>query len=175
MKGLVKWAMAAAFVIATALPAMATSWDVCINPTDMNTTDPITIRSVTYPEFTATNAPIYPAGTFGVGQLATCTTSATSVGLFFGRASAVGNLPANQALAEPDLYLVEWYFRFKTGGAFSTMGPTRKVANGSTYPQTITGVFGGLTTAPAKAVITVLSTSSGSSGTTVDAFEITVP
>ena len=51
--------------------------------------------------------------------------------MFFARATAVGNLPANQALADPDLYLVEWYFRFASGGAFSTMGPIRGVPDGS--------------------------------------------
>jgi hypothetical protein len=151
------------------------SWDVCIEPADMNTANQVTIRGTIYPEFTATVAPIFPAGTFPVGQRASCTTSATPVGRFFARASAVGNLPADQAPSVPDLYLIEWYFRFATGGAFSTMGPSRKVVNGSTYPQTITGVFGGRTAAPGKAVITVLSNSSGSSGAAVDAFRITVP
>jgi hypothetical protein len=176
MKGFVRWTMAAALVMATAIPAMAASWDVCIDRTNINApTDEVTIRSTAYFEFTAITAPIYTEGTFAVGQLTSCTTTATPVGMFFARASAVGNLPANQAFADPDLYLAEWYFRFVTGGAFSTMGPIRGVADGSTYPQTITGVFGGRTTAPGKAVITVLSSSSGVNGTAVDAFRITVP
>ena len=176
MKGFVKWAMAAALVMATALPAMAASWDVCIDRSNINApADNVNIRGTTYFEFTAITAPIYAAGTFAVGQRTSCTTSATPVGMFFARASGVGNLPANQALAAPDLYLAEWYFRFVAGGAFSTMGPIRGVADGSTYSQTITGVFGGRTTAPGKAVITVLSSSSGVSGTAIDAFQISVP
>jgi hypothetical protein len=151
------------------------SWDVCINISNINQTDEVTIRGTTYSEFTASTAPIYPAGTFTVGQLTTCATSATPVGMFFARASAVGNLPANQSLGTPDLYLAEWYFRFAAGGAFSTMGPVRGVPDGGAYAQAITGEFGGRTTAPGKAVITVLSSSEGVGGTTVDAFEITVP
>jgi hypothetical protein len=178
-KELAKWGMAAALVMATAIPATAGSWDVCIARKNINTpTDQVNIRGTIYSEFTAITAPLWPGGTFTVGQLTSCSPAnpkATPVGMFFARASAVGNLPANQGLADPDLYLVEWYFRFASGGAFSTMGPVRGVPDGSTYPQTITGVFGDRTTAPGKAVITVLSSSSGVSGTAVDAFNITVP
>jgi hypothetical protein len=175
MKGLIRWGFAAAFVMATAIPALAASWDICIEPADINSSDQVTIRGTAYSEFIAVAAPIFPAGTFTVGQRASCTTSATSVGLFFERASAVGNLPADQTQTAPDLYLAEWYFKFKTGGAFSTMGPVRGVGAGSTYSQTITGVLGGKTTVPGKALITVLSSSSGLSGLTVDAFRVTVP
>jgi hypothetical protein len=179
VRQLVRWGMAAVFVMATALPAMATSWDVCVDPTtDMNTSDTVSVRGVTQVEFFAAAALVYPSGTFAVSSVASpltsCTTSATSVGRFFSRGSAVGNLPADATTSVPDIWLVEWYFRFASGGAFSTMGPVTGAAAGGTYAQTITGVFGGKTTAPGKAVITVLSTA-GVDGSTVDAFQITVP
>jgi len=196
MKGLVRWGIAAVFVVATALPARAKnwdepmSWDVCLDAADLNTSDTVTVRGIVQPEFFAAAAFIYPSGTFAVASaskpLTSCTTSASSVGLFFARGSAVGNLPADASQSAPDIWLVEWYFRFDSGGAFSTMGPVVGVAAGSTYAQTITGAFGldghawkdhawkDKTTARGQAVITVLS-SAGVDGSTVSAFRITVP
>src|SRR5215469_2014155 len=128
MKGFAQSIMAVALVLATALPARAGSWDVCIAAGDINApTDHVVIRGTEYSEFTAITTPLFPAGTFAAGQRTNCNTAAAPVGMFFARASALGNLPANQPLGVPDLYLAEWYFRFTTGGAFSTMGPIRKV------------------------------------------------
>jgi hypothetical protein len=178
MKQLIRWVMAAAFAIATALPAMAKSWDVCLETADLNTSGEVTVAGISQPEFFATAASIFPSGTFAVAAtskpLTSCKTSASPVGLFLARGSAVGNLPAETARSVPDIWLVEWYFRFQRRGAFSTMGPVTGAASGNIYTQAITGALGGKTTVPGKAVITVLSYA-GVDGSTVNAFSITVP
>ena len=157
---------------------MAKSWDVCLDNGDLNTSGVLTVGGLAQPEFFAAAASILPSDTFPVASaakpLTSCTTAAHLVGLFFARGSAVGNLPAEASQPAPDIWLVEWYFRFNGGGAFSTMGPVRGVSAGSTYSQTITGAFGGKAAASGKAVITVLSYA-GVDGSIVNAFRITVP
>ncbi len=132
-----------AVVIATALPAMAKSWDVCLESADLNIANTVTIAGISQPEFFSAAASIFPSGTFPLATTSTpltsCKTSASPVGLFLSRGSAVGNLPAETSRSVPDVWLIEWYFRFQSGGAFSTMGPVMGVAPGSTYAQAIAG------------------------------------
>jgi hypothetical protein len=170
MKKLSNWGLAAAFLVATAMPAMAKSWDVCIDPSkDLNASSESVATGV--PLFFTAVAPIFPAGTFSVSmsQLS-CTTAAASVGTFMAKGGGVSNLPT----VTNEVFFVDWNFVFKAGGAFDTSGPVRAVAPGSTYSQTITGSIGGKAAATGKAVVKVLS-SVGSGTSTVDAFRITVP
>jgi hypothetical protein len=67
MKGLTRWGLVAVFIVATALPATAKSWDepmswdVCLDNTDLNTSGTVTVRSIVQPEFFAAAASIYPS------------------------------------------------------------------------------------------------------------------
>jgi hypothetical protein len=179
MKGLIKLGLASVLVMATALPAMAKTWDVCIDPTtDLNASTelvkiPPTALAANTPMFFSAVASVFPVGTFTSSTLTSCSPpiGVTAVGTFFAKGAAVGNLPAD---ASADVFFVDWYFRFKTGGAFSTTGPVRAVGPGSVYRQAITGSFGGKAAATGKAFIVVVS-SAGTDGATVDAFSITVP
>jgi hypothetical protein len=170
MKGLIKYGLAAAMVLATAMPAMAKSWDVCIDPsTDINASTQTVATGV--PLFFTAVAPIFPAGTFSVSmsQLS-CSTATASVGTFMAKGGGVANLPT----VTDQVFYVDWRFGFKKGGAFTTSGPVRAVAPGGAYSQSITGSSGGKAAAAGSALVTVLS-SVGSGTSTVDAFRITVP
>jgi len=124
------------------------TYDVCLDGADLNTSDTVTVRGIVQPEFFAA---AYSGFHLSVRHLRCCVIIEAfdrlhdfdhSSGAVFRQGSAVGNLPADASKSAPDIWLVEWYFRFNSGGAFSTMGPVVGVAAGGTYPQTITGAFG---------------------------------
>jgi hypothetical protein len=50
MKQLIRLVMAAAFVVAMALPAMAKTWDVCLESADLNTSGEVTVAGISQPE-----------------------------------------------------------------------------------------------------------------------------
>src|SRR5262249_46644503 len=66
-KRLVKWDTAVVLLIITAIPAIAGSWDVCIDRTNINESGTVTIHGTVRSEFTA-GIPIFAAGTFSAGQ-----------------------------------------------------------------------------------------------------------
>ena len=179
MKAIVKCVLAVALVLATALPAMAGSWDVCIDPTtDINlpfeftSSTPAPANAVQL--FFSAVAFFYPPGTFTSSSLSTCKTDVTKLGRFFAKGAVVNNLPDDNAVHD---FFADWYFQFDAGGSFSTTGPVphaSKLPAGTMYRQTITGSFGGRAAATGKAVITVISTAT-LDGATVDAFNISVP
>ena len=109
MKKLVKWGLVGTLLFSTAMPAMAKTWDVCIDPsTDLNaSTETVMIGGAATPVFFSGAAAIFPAGTFTSSSLTSCATGATSVGTFFVKGSAVGNLPADSG---NDVFFVDWYF-----------------------------------------------------------------
>ena len=93
MKGLVKYGLAVAMVFATAMPAMARSWVVCVDTTkDARFSTEATAGNNL---FFAAAAPIYPGNT--VTTTATdCTPStlkATQVGTFFTIGGGINGLP----------------------------------------------------------------------------------
>lgn len=173
MKRLISYGLAGALLLATAMPALARSWDVCLDPAhDLN---PSTEAVGGLPLFFAAVAKIYPAGTFkqatSASPLTTCTTDAKVVGTFFAMGGLVANLPDKGA---KDVFYVQWHFRINNQGAFDTGGPVESGNPGDTYPQTITGATRGL--APAKGAATVkILAADGVENSTVNAFRVRVP
>ena len=81
--------------LATAMPAMVRSWDVCIDTsTDLNASTEAPITNV--PMFFSAVANIYPKGTFHQSAMASpqlnCTTNVALVGTFFAKGALVANL-----------------------------------------------------------------------------------
>ena len=168
MKGLVKYGLAVAMVFATARPAMARSWVVCVDTTkDARFSTEATAGNNL---FFAAAAPIYPVDT--VTTTATdCTPStlkATQVGTFFTIGGGINGLPQSTTPDLADMFFVLWHFRITGRGAFDTTGPVRS----GTYPQTIIGSTNpGLVPTHGKAIVTTLTTGAA----TVLAFRITTP
>lgn len=61
MKGLFKYELAAAMIVATDMPAMARSWDVCLTTADQNASSE---TADGLPLFFSAVANVYPNGTF---------------------------------------------------------------------------------------------------------------
>jgi hypothetical protein len=168
MKGLVKYGLAVAMVFATAMPAMARSWVVCVDTTkDARFSTEATAGNNL---FFAAAAPIYPGNT--VTTTATdCTPStlkATQVGTFFTIGGGINGLPQSTTPDLADLFFVLWHFRITGKGAFDTTGPVRS----GTYSQTIIGSTNpGLVPTHGRATVTTLTTGVA----TVLAFKITTP
>jgi hypothetical protein len=168
MKGLIKYGLAAAMVFATAMPAMARSWVVCVDTTkDARFSTEATAGNNL---FFAAAAPIYPGKT--VTATATdCTPNtlkATQVGTFFTIGGGINGLPQSTTPDLADLFFVLWHFRITGRGAFDTTGPVRS----GTYPQTIIGSTNpGLVPTHGKAIVTTLTAGVA----TVLAFRITTP
>lgn len=139
MKSLIKCALAAAMVFATAMPAMARSFDVCITPA----TDEATQDNFAKGAFVTAAANIYAGGTIPTGGVATCSSITSPViGTFYANVGVeAGALPA-----APDvLAFVTWHFDFTPKGTFVTVGPIPfpPVDGGpATYPQTLAGASG---------------------------------
>lgn len=175
MRALVVYGLAAVMALATAVPAMARSWDVCIVPaTDLNVSTEIVDSA---PVFFSAVANVYPKGTFHQSIQSSpqlnCNTPAKAVGTFFARGALVANLPADAGL--DDEFYVDWHFRIDSKGQFGTTGLVKSGDPGTTYPQLITGGIGGLASAKGKATVLILSSAGDSFGDTVDVFRITVP
>jgi hypothetical protein len=125
MKRLLGYGVAAALVLFTALPALANSYDVCLDAGD----DVVNVFNF------AAVASVYPGGTVAKSAtpVACSSLSASPIGTFFAQGVAVSELP--KASATDSLYVV-WHFRINGLGAFDTTGPVETTA---TYPQTIIG------------------------------------
>jgi hypothetical protein len=158
MKSLIKYGLAAAMLVATAMPAMAgmnRSFDVCITPA----TDEATQDTFAKGAFVTAAANVYPGGTIPKGGVATCTDIATSViGTFYANVGVeAGALPA----ATDVLAFVTWHFDFSPKGTFVTVGPIPFPPNATppgpaTYPQTLAGASGRFPNR-GTATVTVLS------------------
>jgi hypothetical protein len=116
---------AAALVLLTAFPALAKSYDVCLNSGD---------DIVNGFNFAAV-ASIYPGNTIASSATPVACASLTPspIGTFFAQGVAVSELP--KASPTDALYVI-WHFRINGLGAFDTTGP---VETTPTYPQTIIG------------------------------------
>ena len=170
MKSLIKYGLAAAMVLATAMPAMARSWVVCVDATkDARFSDEATAGNNL---FFAAAAPIYPGNT-NVATAADCTPTtlkATQVGTFFTIGGGIAGLPVSTPADMADQFFVLWHFRIDNKGAFDTTGPVRSTP---TYPQTIIGSTNpGLVPTHGRAKVTNLT--NGTAGTVLT-FKITTP
>jgi hypothetical protein len=170
MKSLIKYGLAAAMVFATAMPAMARSWVVCVDTTkDARFSTEATAGNNL---FFAAAAPIYPGNTdtSSATDCVAATLHATQVGTFFTIGGGINGLPGSNNNADlADLFFVLWHFRINNRGAFDTTGPVRSSA---TYPQTIIGSTNpGLVPTHGRAKVTNLKTGSAS----ILAFKITTP
>lgn len=169
MKSLIKYSLAVAMVFATAMPAFAKSWVVCVDTTkDARFSTEATAGNNL---FFAAAAPIYPGNT--VTTTATdctpATLKATQVGTFFTIGGGINGLPQSTPPDLTDLFFVLWHFRITGRGAFDTTGPVRSSAK---YPQTIIGSSNpGLVPTHGNATVTNLTTGAA----TILAFKITTP
>ena len=180
MKSLIKYGLAAAMVFATAMPAMAKSWVVCIDENkdarfSSETTSVGTPPAAT-PNFFVGAAPVYPGGA-NVSTATDCTPGTVgraAVGTFFAFGGLVEGLPVSITANANDVFYVVWHFRINGKGAFDTSGVVR---SSSTYSQTITGSTNpGLVPTHGFATITNLTTGTASAGPApLAAFKITTP
>jgi hypothetical protein len=175
MKNFIKYGLAAAMVFATALPAMARSWVVCVDTTkDVRFSSEVTPPTTGTPNFFVGAAPIYPASV-DVSSATDCSQATINnnkppVGTFFAFGGLVAGLPASTASDPDDGFFVIWHFRINGKGAFDTSGPTR---SSPTYTQTITGSTNpGLVPTHGSAKVTNLT--NGTAGTVLT-FKITTP
>jgi hypothetical protein len=124
MKNLLSYGFAAALVLLTAFPAMAKSYDVCLDAGD---------DLVSGFNFVAV-ASVFKGGTLSSSTSPiACPAVSDAIGTFFAQGVGVSELP--KASPTDSLYVV-WHFRINGQGAFDTSGPTETTA---TYPQTIIG------------------------------------
>jgi hypothetical protein len=173
--------LAAAMVLANAVPAIATTWDVCFKPAavesggDLNVSvEGEMVGTTVLPIFYSTVVNVYPTGTFHLSTAAqtSCTTNKAPVGTFFARADLVANLPTAVSKKLTDVYYVDWHFSIGTG-QFGTSGTVKSGNPGVTFNQIVTGSIGGLTTGK-HATVLVLSNAGDKFKDTVDIFQITV-
>ena len=174
--------LAAAMLLANAVPAMATSWDVCFRPFAVESGGDLNVAvegemvgTTVLPIFYSTVVNVYPTGTFHLSTAAqkSCTTNKAPVGTFFARADLVANLPTAVSKKLNDVYYVDWHFSIGTG-QFGTSGTIKSGNPGVTFNQIVTGRSGGLTAAN-TAIVLVLSNAGDTFKDTVDIFQITVP
>jgi hypothetical protein len=174
MKSLIKYGLAAAMLVATAMPAMARSWVVCVDQNKDARGSTETVSGA--PVFFVGAAPVYPGGT-DVSTVTDCsptTIGKTPVGTFFAFGGLVAGLPQSSTASPSDVFYVVWHFRIDGKGGFDTTGPVRST---STYVQTITGSTNpGLVPTHGAAKVTNLSTGTASTGLLpLAAFKITTP
>ena len=171
MRGVLKYALAAAILFATAIPAMARSYVVCLDEANDARFSSETVAPSSTPLFFTGAAPIYPANTVtsSATDCTPATLSASPIGTFFASGSFVGGLPGSIPADTRDGFYVIWHFRINGKGAFDTSGLTR---SSPTYQQTITGSTNtDLSPVSGTAFVTNLTTGSA----TVLAFKITTP
>lgn len=176
MKGLIKYGLAAAMVLATAMPAMARSWVVCVDTTkDARFSDEKTPPTTGTPNFFVGAGPIYSSSA-DVSTAADCkptTIGKTQLGTFFAFGGLVAGLPQSTTPNPNDAFFVVWHFRIDGKGAFDTTGPTQ---TSTTYPQTITGSTNpGLVPTHGKALVTNLNNATTATTGAVLTFKITTP
>ncbi len=173
MKRLISYGMATGLLFATAMPAMARSWVVCVDQSkDVRTS---TETASATPTFFVGAAPIYPAST-DTSAATDCTPTtlkASQVGTFFAFGGLVAGLPQSTTADPDDGFYVVWHFRINDKGAFDTTGPTRST---TTYPQTITGSTNpGLVPTHGRAKVTNLPNGTTGTTNTLLTFKITTP
>jgi hypothetical protein len=173
MKSFIKYGLAAAMMFATAMPAMARSWVVCVDQSkDVRGSTEVTGP---LPNFFVGAAPVYPGGA-DVSTATDCTSTTIGkpqVGTFFAFGGLVNGLPQSTPPDMSDQFLVIWHFRITGSGAFDTTGPTR---SSSTYSQTIIGSTNpGLVPTHGAAKITNLGNGTTASTGVVLTFKITTP
>lgn len=169
MRGVLKYALAAAILFATAIPAMARSYVVCLDETKDARFSSENVSGT--PLFFTGAAPIYGAhtDTSSATDCTPATLGASPIGTFFASGSLVGGLPGSIPANPADQFYVIWHFRINGKGAFDTSGLTR---TSPTYQQTITGSTNPDLSPPSgAATVTTLPTGIG----TVLAFKITTP
>jgi hypothetical protein len=183
MKSLIKYGLAAAMVCATAMPAMAKSWVVCLDENKdarfSSETSMVGTPPAATPNFFVGAAPVYPGGT-DVSSVTNCATSGAgsvgkaAVGTFFASGGLVEGLPQSIIPSPSDIFYVVWHFRINGKGSFDTTGIVRST---SSYNQTITGSTNpGLVPTHGTAIITNLATGTASTGPApLAAFRITTP
>jgi hypothetical protein len=183
MKSLIKYGLAATLVFATAMPAMARSWVVCLDQSkdarfSSEATTPVPPATTGTPFFFVGAAPVYPGGT-DVSKATNCAQSGTgsvgrsTVGTFFAFGGLVAGLPLSVTPDANDVFYVVWHFRINTKGSFDTTGVVRAT---TTYPQTITGSTNpGLVPTHGKALVTNLNNGTTATTATVLTFKITTP
>lgn len=173
MKRLIGYGLAAAMVFATAIPAMARSWVVCVDTAkDARFSTEATAGNNL---FFAAAAPIYPGNTdtLAATDCTPATLKATQVGTFFTIGGGINGLPQSTPPDMADLFFVLWHFRIDNKGAFDTTGPVRSTA---TYPQTIIGSTNpGLVPTHGRAKVTNLSNGTTSTTGSLLTFKITTP
>ncbi len=178
MKKLMKWGLAAVFVMATAIPAMAArSWVVCVDENKDARFSTQVVPPSGNPLFFAAAAPIYPGTTSTSASTTDCTSAtvgASQVGTFFTLGGFIGGLPGSVTPNANDAFYVIWHFRIATGGSFDTTGIVRGT---SPYPQTIIGSTNpGLVPTHGKATVTTLTTGTATTGPLpILAIKITTP
>jgi hypothetical protein len=159
MKSLIKYGLAAAMVLAIAIPATPAlakrSFDVCVNPaTDVATEDGFVPGG-----FLTVAGDIFPEGTIPPGGVApSCSISdSLAIGTFYANVGVEAGLPA-----APDvLAFVTWHFDLSPKGTFVTVGPIPFPPNHvppgpATFPQTLAGASGPFPSR-GKATVTPLS------------------
>ena len=176
MKGLIKYALVAAMVFATAMPAMAASWVVCIDENKDFRPSTQTVGSPPNPLFFVAAAPIY-SGDTDVSAATDCTPATVGqaqLGTFFAFGGLVAGLPQSTTPDPNDEFEVVWHFRITDFGNFNTAGSVRSTP---TYNQVITGSTNpGLVPNRGIAMITNLMTGKASTGPApLVAFRITTP
>jgi len=174
MKSLIRYGLAAALLFATAMPAMARSWVVCV---DQNKDARGSTETVSgSPVFIVAAAPVYPGGA-NVSTATDCTPATigrAQVGTFFAFGGLVAGLPQSTPPNPNDLLYVIWHFRINGIVAFDTTGPVR---SSTSYAQDITGSSNTLLVPNhGTATVTNLATGTASTGPApLAAFKITTP
>jgi hypothetical protein len=142
MKSLIKYGLAAAMVFATAraTPALAKSFDICVNPaTDVATQDTLTPGA-----FLTVAGNIFRKGTIpndGIGVPSCSSISSPVIGTFYANVGLELGLPAATDVEG----FVTWHFDFSPKGTFVTVGPIPfppGAGGPATYPQTLSGASG---------------------------------
>jgi len=180
MKSLIKYGLAAAMVFATAMPAMARSWVVCVDQSKdarfSSETSLVGTPPAATPNFFVGAGAVYGGGT-DVSTATLCTPAGVNrpaaIGTFFAFGGLVAGLPQSITADASDLFYVVWHFRINGAGAFDTTGIVRAT---STYLQTITGSTNpGLVPTHGKATVTNLTNGTSATTKVLLTFRITTP
>ena len=154
MKALIRWGLAAALVVATAMPAMAEQTiDVCAATAN--------IKEDSTATFFSAWALFFPEGTITDG-VKNCPTTGES-GAFYTNGSFLAPNPGGFAA------FATWGFIFNKGGRFITVGIVNQKTD---FFQTITGGHGGFANS-GRILVHNFSVTAG--GTAAFAFSVTHP
>jgi hypothetical protein len=175
-----KYGLATVMVFATAMPAMARSWVVCVDQSKdarfSSETSLVGTPPAATPNFFVGAGAVYGGGT-DVSTATLCTPAGVNrpaaIGTFFAFGGLVAGLPQSITADASDLFYVVWHFRINGAGAFDTTGIVRAT---STYLQTITGSTNpGLVPTHGKATVTNLTNGTSATTKVLLTFRITTP